>query len=129
MSSDQSPVDAETLDSLRELMEEEFPALVQSYLDDTHDILGKINDAIENGDNEELKLHAHALKSSSANMGTLGVSGNAAELERLGKEGTTGNAAPLFDKVREESARVRAVLERELQTFCPGGRGSTRAAP
>ena len=116
MSSDQSPVDAETLDSLRELMEEEFPELVQSYLDDTRDLLDKIADAIKNGDTKELQLHAHALKSSSANMGALGVSSNAAELERLGKEGTTENAAPLLDNVREEYANVRTVLERELQT-------------
>ena len=61
-----APVDNEILESLRDLMEEEFDELVESYIEDTQILLDGIRTAIETGDAGAVQNNAHAMKSSSA---------------------------------------------------------------
>jgi len=128
MSSD-SPVNQETVDGLHELMEDEFNALVESFLEDTTRLLDSIETAAGSGDADALSRDAHALKSSSANMGALGVSDYARQMEFLGKEGLLGNSADLIARVKEEFDRAREILTAQIASWGPARSPWRRRAP
>lgn len=115
MSSENSPIDAGTINDLRDLMEDDFDELVESYLEDAEKLIERLRTGVTATDAGEIEHAAHALKSSSANMGAMALSEHAKELERLGREGTVEGASPLVDRAAEEFRRVHEALSAELQ--------------
>jgi CheY-like chemotaxis protein len=107
-------VDKAVLVELREIMEDAFPELIQTYLRDTPTRLIAIRDAIGQSDADALRAAAHTMKSSSANLGAMPLSALSKELEALGREGTTAGAADLFRQAAAEYTRVKQALEASL---------------
>jgi len=104
-------VDKAVLVELREIMEDAFAELIQTYLRDTPTRLVAIRDAIGQSDADALRAAAHTMKSSSANLGAMPLSALAKELEALGRSGTTEGAAELFRQAAAEFTRVKQALE------------------
>jgi CheY-like chemotaxis protein/HPt (histidine-containing phosphotransfer) domain-containing protein len=104
-------IDQVVLGELREIMEEAFPDLVHTYLRDTPALIIAMRDGIRDGDANGLRLAAHTIKSSSANMGAAQVAALAKELESIGRAGTTEGAKPLLVKLFAEYVRVKQALE------------------
>ena len=107
---DQEPVDLTILNELKELMEDDFADLVNTYLSDAPQYLLQIHDAIKSSDSEVLRAAAHTLKSSSANMGALPLSALAKSLEMLGRQGTVSGSAKDFNQAIAEFKKVKVVL-------------------
>jgi CheY-like chemotaxis protein/signal transduction histidine kinase/HPt (histidine-containing phosphotransfer) domain-containing protein len=107
-------VDKAVLVELREIMEDAFAELIQTYLRDTPTRLVAIRDAIDKTDADALRDAAHTMKSSSANLGAMPLSALAKELEALGRSGTTEGAAELFRSAAAEYTRVKQALEASL---------------
>jgi HPt (histidine-containing phosphotransfer) domain-containing protein len=61
-----------------------------------------------------LERAAHALKSSSANLGALGLSALFRDIESAGREKDLSRAASLVARTSGEFARVQAALRSEL---------------
>ena len=84
-------IDAEVIESLKELGGEDDPGLFQELVDvfltDTPPRLEAMTEAVANGDAEALMTAAHSLKSSAANMGALHLSALCRQLEAQGREG------------------------------------------
>jgi len=107
------------LDQLREL----DPAggmglarqILQVYLDSTGKLVNQAEQAIVAGDAEALRIAAHTLKSSSANVGAETVSALFKQLEVLGREAKLEQASRLFDQARLEYDQavneIRTLLE------------------
>lgn len=91
---------------LRELF-----SLYQKTLRDKAPIL---RDAIARADNQALFQSAHALKSSSANVGAVVFSRLLAEIELLGRGGQAGEAAPFLSRFEMEFARVEMAVKELL---------------
>ncbi|GEM_PF-587496 len=72
--------------------------------------LEAIAQALEAGDGEHLARHAHALKSSSANLGLIEVSALARDLEQAGRAEELGQAATLFTRLGPACRRAEAAL-------------------
>jgi CheY-like chemotaxis protein/HPt (histidine-containing phosphotransfer) domain-containing protein len=106
----QEPVDLSILNDLKELMEEDFAGLVDTYLRDAPQYLLKMHDAIKSNDSKTLCAAAHTLKSSSANMGAMQLSALAKSLEMLGREGTVSGSANYFNQAIAEFKKVKLVL-------------------
>jgi HPt (histidine-containing phosphotransfer) domain-containing protein len=87
--------------------------LIAVYLDDASAKLVELNEAIEKKDSTHLGRTAHQLKGSSANMGAVGVSKYAKELEVLGRSNDVSSAAALLPGLMAEFALVK----NELQTL------------
>ncbi len=104
-------VDLQIVQELRELLEDGFSELVQVYLKDAPTHLARISTSIPAGDANSLREAAHSLKSSSANLGAIGLSELARTLEAIGREGRTEGARELLGKAEAEFARVRGELE------------------
>lgn len=82
-------INMEIIASLRELGGDDDPGLVVElidlYLQDAPERIREIQEAIAGEDFDLLERAAHTLKSSSANIGALGLSSMCAELEGLAR--------------------------------------------
>ena len=80
--------------------------IVQTFLDSAQQRVDHVEQAIASGDSEMLGQAAHALKSSTANVGAETLSGLYKQLEKLGREQRIDDARDLLDEVRREHHRA-----------------------
>ncbi len=94
----------------REFLDE----LLQTYFDDSPQLLGTMRSALVAGDAQEFRQAAHSLKSNSATFGALAFSAQAREIEMMAKEGDLGGGQARIASLTAEYPRVQQAL-RELQ--------------
>ena len=111
----QSPVDAAVIQDLLEMMGGDFTELVRVYLEDTPNSVVALERAAQAGDTDGLIGPAHSLKSTSANLGALGLSEMARKIEHGARSRQLeGEPAMLVATLSAEFQRVAAELRRVL---------------
>ena len=98
------------LHELRDLLGDDLPRLIDTYLEDTRRRIDELSDALRRGDMAGLRRCAHALKSSSGNIGAAALAALAARLERLCTEAEPPNAPNVVAAIVAEHARLVAEL-------------------
>ena len=78
-------------------------------------LVGQLQLARAEGAWDQVSRVAHTLKSSSASIGALALSGLCADIERLLRAGDSASALPLLEKFQAEVARVDAAVGQTLQ--------------
>ena len=119
MTSDECPVDVDTLDTLRELADEDTPDfftdLVESYVADATRLGQQLLEAIAAADVERVARTAHTLKSSSGNIGAGKLAGLCASIESEARsQNSLAGAAENAEKVTEELKAVVAYLSTQI---------------
>ncbi|MGK7924656.1 MAG: response regulator [Spirulina sp.] len=89
--------------------------LIESYCEDSPQLLADIESAIAVGDTQQLYYHAHTLKSSSASLGVTKFSELCAQLEQLGRSGTMVGTDSLLTQVRAEYQLVEMALKGRMK--------------
>ena len=107
-------LDTRTVGELRELMQEKFVPIIQTYMRDTPIRFKTMRDAITASDAEQLYRAAHSLKSASASLGANGLSEFARQLEFMGREEDLEDARDLFNEAVREYGIVRHALKKYL---------------
>ena len=108
-------INAAILQDLLEMMGAEFTELVRVYLEDTPRSLALLERAAQSAELEGLVAPSHSLKSTSANLGALGLAEIAKRIEhgaRVGKLGAP--AVVLVAELAAEYRRVEGELKRLL---------------
>jgi two-component system sensor histidine kinase/response regulator len=107
-------INPRALDTIRQLPGPNGELLVQkvvaAYLGDAPTRLAQLQAAAAAGDAEALRRAAHALKSSSANVGAEPLAALCKELEALGRQGDVDGAGTLLAAAEAELMRVLATL-------------------
>jgi signal transduction histidine kinase/CheY-like chemotaxis protein/HPt (histidine-containing phosphotransfer) domain-containing protein len=106
-------LDPAALDNLRQTVgdDEEFLAeLVETFLEDAPQMLADMRQAAESGDAPGLRLHAHSLKSNSAEFGAMSLSALSKQLEMMGKDNQLDGALPLVDQADAAFEAVKPAL-------------------
>jgi CheY-like chemotaxis protein/HPt (histidine-containing phosphotransfer) domain-containing protein len=111
-------IDAAVIDALRELDESGglglAHELIASFLDGADAAFARVATAVASRDARALGQSAHALKSSTANVGAMRLSACLRELEKLGREGRTVEVPAVFalasDEYRLAIERLRGFL-------------------
>lgn len=93
--------------------------LYQDFVRDSEHRLTQLSQWLEAGDAKTLEREAHSMKSASASLGALRVASICAQIEKLAREGALADCAPLFPQVRNEFAKARVEIERELKNSAP----------
>jgi PAS domain S-box-containing protein len=113
-------IDQQALAELRKLQMDGEPDIVQElgsmFLDRTPARIHAMKEALARRDANALKREAHNLKSSSANLGALRLSGLCKDLEILGRSGELQGAQELMEKAEAEFERVKTALESEISS-------------
>ncbi len=108
------PVDIEALRELKEIMEDQFSMLVDTFLQDSAVRMDEIDAALAAGDADALRSAAHSFKGSSSNLGISALADVLFKLESMGREGNLEGGQALADESRIVFQRVSEILQSEL---------------
>lgn len=113
--SERPVLDPEVIESLKLLGGEDDPALfrdlVEIFIKETPPLIAKLEQALASGDAHALERAAHSLKSSSGNLGALGLSSIFRDVEMAGRAQEIERARPLVDRSRGEYVEVEHALK------------------
>jgi HPt (histidine-containing phosphotransfer) domain-containing protein len=108
-------LDMRILAELRELGGEDDPGLIAELIDiflsDAPQRLQDISRGLTSGDLATVERAAHTLKSSSANIGAIGLSRICREMEQNARERKLDAIQPLFARSRQAMSEVQSALE------------------
>lgn len=94
-------IDLTAIQELKDILEDEFDVLIDTYIDDTANKLKQLQTAIAAQDADQVRKLAHSIKGASMNIGLMAFSDVCQQLEDAAKAGETGQfaklAEPLFD--------------------------------
>ncbi|WP_081265226.1 Hpt domain-containing protein [Pseudomonas fluorescens] len=103
-------VDREVLDALRDVMEDSYPELLDTFLTDSEARLGELQKTL---DASLLSDVAHSFKGSASNMGATRLAELCHELEVESKDRSPTEIAQLVADIGGEFEHVRPVYENE----------------
>lgn len=106
-------LDLNIVNELKELMEGDLSDIIDMFITDSHGQVASMQAAIDSNKLGPLIDNAHTLKSSSANLGALVLSGYCEQMEHDCRKNTLDNPKALLDNIIDELARV----ETELKQF------------
>ena len=113
------PIDLDVLHTLKELQVEGEPdfleRVVVTYLDGSHPLIGQLETAFSEKNIDEMRLIAHRLKSSSANVGAMRLSEFSRMLEMDCSKNAGDDAEMMVSAIVAEFAAVKKDLEREIR--------------
>ena len=105
---------ASILDELREVLGNEVDKIIEVYLEDAPRLIAQLERAAVGGDPIALRVAAHTLKSSSANVGATTLSEAARDLEDGARDGTLKKPKIMVARIVTEFAQVRSALQSKL---------------
>ena len=103
-------LDQNILGELREVLGTEVDKIVAVYLEDTPRLIAQLEHAVAASNPIALRIAAHTLKSSSANVGAMTLSNAARDLEYGARDGTLSQPAVAVAQIVSEFAQVREAL-------------------
>jgi len=107
-------LDHDVLSALQEVMEEEYPILLDTFLQDSETRLTQLR---ETQDPDQLLSAAHSFKGSSSNMGATRLAELCNELEQRAKQKSLAGIEELVGEIDGEFAIVRRLYREERQRF------------
>jgi HPt (histidine-containing phosphotransfer) domain-containing protein len=111
-------INESALDEIRSLQSPRRPTLladlIRSFFDSSEGLIEDLRNAFEAGDAAAVREAAHALKSSSGNVGARAVSKLAFELESHARADDLSHSKSVLDNLDEVYARSKVALEREV---------------
>lgn len=104
-------LDEGLLEELREILDEEFPALVSTYVQDSAVRVLDMQAAFARGDTEALRKSAHSLKGASANLGLEVLTDLCRQLEEAVLAGRQDGMNGYLRQIGEEQQRAAGLLK------------------
>lgn len=112
--SPQDHVDSAMLNELREVMEEDFDILIDTFLSDSEVRLVDVKTAFDELNSEKLRESAHSLKGSCSNVGASKLADICKHVEELGRVNKAAEAGDLINDIVDEFEMVRVILKEQL---------------
>jgi HPt (histidine-containing phosphotransfer) domain-containing protein len=117
-SPDPASLDQAALKAIRELDPDGKAGLLQQviemYLQASPPLISQIESGLASGNADSVRIAAHTLKSSSANLGAQGLAQTCAALESAARSGSLAGHAATAARLRPEFESVRRALEGEI---------------
>lgn len=107
-------VDISALQDLKDIMEDEYANLINTFITDSSTKLDELATIIARADADGLRKTAHSLKGSSSNICAGALSEQARQLEFMGKEGQVEGAAVLLEQMKTEFQTVKTILSQSI---------------
>jgi HPt (histidine-containing phosphotransfer) domain-containing protein len=105
-------IDLSTFEALKDTMGADFISeLVQTYLDETPQLISKLQEALDRKDCDAFRQSAHSIKSTSNSFGALDLGSLAKELEYMGRESNLDGAPVKVEKLVNDYSAVKLALK------------------
>lgn len=108
-------VDSHVLATLRDVMEDEYALLLETFLTDSDERLRLLREAEAQDDSLAMRMAAHSFKGSCSNMGAVLLAGLCKQLEDLARREQLDDVAALLAHIEREFAIVRILFKSERQ--------------
>jgi HPt (histidine-containing phosphotransfer) domain-containing protein len=105
----------DVLIALKDVMEDEFALLLETFLVDSQERLHALQAAWLAADAQALRCAAHSFKGSCGNIGAPSLAALCAKLEAVAGAGELSGVATWLERIAHEFEIVEALLEAELQ--------------
>jgi len=119
-------LDYSVLNTLQEVMEGEYPTLLEIFLKDSEQRVSQLRQALNSAsvdlqapDLQELSLMAHSFKGSSGNMGALRLAELCEQLEERSRREERLGLDELISKIDTEYGTVRSLFDAERELYRP----------
>jgi len=113
-------IDRKALENIRSLQmdgaDDLLSQVIGLFLEEVPVLLDQLQDALRGKNTETVRSIAHSLKSSSANLGAVGLAAKLKELEEKGRNQDLTNAAEKFLLIQNEFQNVSNILRTEMIT-------------
>jgi HPt (histidine-containing phosphotransfer) domain-containing protein len=110
-------LDSAVLAALQDVMEDEYPVLLDTYLADSEERLRLLRLALREADAQGMRQAAHSFKGSCSNMGAPMLACLCKQLEEVGRRDLLTEAPELIEQVEREFAIVRILFKSERQRY------------
>ncbi len=107
-------IDLDVLNELKEIMEDDFDELIETFIADGQKQLDALRVAIDASIVPDIRRIAHTLKGSSANLGANALSETCKVLEHDAAEDNLGDVNKQYEKIRNAYEAVKGFLSREF---------------
>lgn len=114
MTNDAPAIDPAVIETLREVMEDNFTLLLETYLADASERIEKLKPLQLSADADAIRKLAHSLKGSSSNLGALHLAELCLRLEEKGRTGNLQGIELDVAAIKTEFTRVNSVLRSYL---------------
>jgi HPt (histidine-containing phosphotransfer) domain-containing protein len=104
-------LDYNALNTLKDVMEDDFSLLIETFIQDSSERLQKLQTLISGGNADLIRRAAHSFKGSSSNIGATNLSLLCGALERRALEGDLNHLDQQLRAIEEEFARVEILLQ------------------
>lgn len=104
-------LDYETLNTLKQVMEDDFSLLIETFKQDSTERLEKLKELIQGNDADLIRRAAHSFKGSSSNIGAQQLSTLCAALEKKALAGEFDNLAGDIALIEQEFQLVLTRLD------------------
>lgn len=115
-STDEADFDWSMINDFQEMLGEDGPEmileLITIFLEEVPTQLAALQAGVARQDARSIRQAAHSLKSSSANLGAVGLSALCQELETMGRQGILTGTVEKVAQAQSEYARVKTILQR-----------------
>ncbi len=95
-------IDIKTFNELKDLMEDDFPQLIEIYLSDGKKHIEHLQQAVDAADCDQLRHIAHTLKGTSMNIGVIDLAGHCQLLELQAAENSLQDARQLVETICQD---------------------------
>lgn len=109
----ESALDHSTFSEMRELMGDALVEFIHTYLENSPQLIHKIETGLAQDNPETIFHSAHQLKGGSGSIGAMKLSNISLEIEKIGRSGSTQGVASLLNQLKSEYA----LLETELKSY------------
>jgi HPt (histidine-containing phosphotransfer) domain-containing protein len=103
-------VDCETLNTLKQVMEDDFGLLIDTFVQDSTDRISSLRELIKGTDGDLIRRAAHSIKGSSSNIGAPTLAALCSALEKKAFENKLDDLAADLDLIEKEFAEVLTQL-------------------
>lgn len=104
-------VDMEVIEELRDIMEEDFPSLLESFLSESEKQFAQASQAWQSDDYDTLRRSVHSLKGSCGNVGAQQLQATCDELEGLARYHQPERIPELLSQVGAQLTDVTGVIK------------------
>lgn len=111
MSEVDAHLDMTVLDELKDIMEDDFDDLLDTFMADSEKRLTEFSEIIKQGDAEQIMRAAHSLKGSCGNVAATALASIFKDLEDMGREDKLDQVEDKYQQARSEYLEVKNCLQ------------------